>query len=177
MLLTQPWDRLLWTGQFRVQFLSGATFCSLLQNVMKDSGAHPATHSAHTRVSSLGTKWWVCEVNHHSSPTSAEVKKEWSYTSPRTLCFHGMARANFTSTFYLLVNKSSYLCSEECLAILIYIYSKPFNAHLPWPLCRVCYEIWSKTIQFISLLATGLWEKCILRYAFLFFGTRAIREQ
>jgi len=33
--------------------------------------------------------------------------------------------------FTYSLTKSSYLCSEECLAILIYIYSKPFNAHLP----------------------------------------------
>ena len=78
--------------------------------------------------------------------------------------------------FTYSLTKSSYLCSEECLAILIYIYSKPFNAHLPWPLCQVCYKIWSKTRQFITHLTTGLWEKCILRYAFLFFGTWAIRE-
>jgi len=38
MLLTRPWDRLLWTGQFGVQFLTSATFCSLLQNVTKDCG-------------------------------------------------------------------------------------------------------------------------------------------
>ena len=64
--------------------------------------------------------------------------------------------------FTYSLTKSSYLCSEECLAILIYMYSKHYNAHLRRPLCPVCYKIRSKTRQFISHLTTGLWEKCIL---------------
>ena len=80
--------------------------------------------------------------------------------------------------FTYSLTRSSCLCSDVCLTILIYIYSSHFNAHLPRPLCPVCFEIWSKTRQFISHFTTGLWEKFILSEIYIFiFGTRTIRKQ
>jgi hypothetical protein len=38
------------------------------------------------------------DVN-HSSPSSAEFKNEWSYTSALLICLHGLYRDNFTFTF------------------------------------------------------------------------------
>jgi hypothetical protein len=41
-------------------------------------------------------KWPEREVN-HSSPSSAEIKNEWSYTSAPHICLHGMERESFTN--------------------------------------------------------------------------------
>jgi hypothetical protein len=47
-----------------------------------------------------GVKRQEHEIN-RSSPSSAEVKKEWSSTSAPRICLHGLDRKNFT--FYLTV--------------------------------------------------------------------------
>jgi hypothetical protein len=39
-----------------------------------------------------GVKWLGCEAD-HSSPSSAEVKNVWSYTSTPGLCFHGVVHS------------------------------------------------------------------------------------
>jgi len=51
--------------------------------------------------SSIGAKWLGHDVN-HSTPSSAEVKNEWSYTFAPPIYLHGMDRDNFTFdlTFY-----------------------------------------------------------------------------
>jgi len=36
-----------------------------------------------------------CEIN-HSSPSSAEVKNKWCYTSTSPICLQGVYRENFT---------------------------------------------------------------------------------
>jgi hypothetical protein len=41
--------------------------------------------------------WPERAVNHSSAP-SADVKKEWSYTSAPPSCLHGVDRQNFTFT-------------------------------------------------------------------------------
>jgi hypothetical protein len=46
-------------------------------------------------VLSLEVKRPGCEAG-HSPPSSAEVKKEWSYTSTPTMCHHGEYREKFT---------------------------------------------------------------------------------
>jgi hypothetical protein len=35
---------------------------------------------------------------HHSTPSSAEVKNEWSYTYPPLICLHSLYREHFTFT-------------------------------------------------------------------------------
>jgi hypothetical protein len=161
------WDRVLWTGQFRVQVLADTTFCSVLQNVTMGSGVHPASYSVCTRVISLGTKWWGCEVS-HSHPTSAEVENDWSYTSPPTLCFHGMARANITSTIYLLLNKRSCLCNDKYLAILIYITASILMSTCPDHYAHYVMKFGAE-LDNSHRLMTGLWEKCILSEIYMDF--------
>jgi hypothetical protein len=39
-----------------------------------------------------------CEVN-HSPPSSAQVKKRWSYTNTPPICLHGMDRNKFALNF------------------------------------------------------------------------------
>ena len=41
----------------------------------------------------------------HSSPSYAEVKNEWSYTSTPTICFQDVARDNFTFRVTWLISK------------------------------------------------------------------------
>lgn len=171
------WDRMLWTGQFRVQFMAGATACCLLQNVTMDSGAHPGSYSVHTKVLSLGTKWWGCKVN-HSPQLVLRLRMPGAIPFFPVCTLTAWPGPTLPLPFTYSLTKSSCLCSDVCLAILIYIYSSHFNAHLPRPLCPVCFEIWSKTRQLISRLTTGLWEKCILSEIYIFiFGTRTIRKQ
>jgi hypothetical protein len=55
-------------------------FSSLLQNVHTGSGPHPATYFTGTRVPSLRAMQPGREA-HHSPPSSAKVKNEWSYTT------------------------------------------------------------------------------------------------
>jgi hypothetical protein len=52
----------------------------LLHVVQTGSGAHPASYPMETGDSFPGVKWPGREA-HNSSPTSAEVKKTWIYTS------------------------------------------------------------------------------------------------
>jgi hypothetical protein len=63
-----------------------------LQNVQTGSGAHPVHYSIGTgSPPPWGVKWPGGEVN-HSSPSSAEVKNEWSYTPVPPMWLHGVGR-------------------------------------------------------------------------------------
>jgi hypothetical protein len=42
----------------------------------------------------------------HSPPYSAEIKNEWSHTSPTPTSLHGMDRAKFTLMFYISLTSS-----------------------------------------------------------------------
>jgi hypothetical protein len=66
----------------------------LLQNVLKGSGAHPASYSMVTAVLTVA-KLLGHEVN-HSPPSTAEVKNEWSYTSTPPICLHDVKREQTT---------------------------------------------------------------------------------
>ena len=68
-------------------------FCLLgdfyfLQIVETDSGAHPASCAVGTGVLSWGINRLRCDVE-QSSPSSAEVKNEWRYTSTPSIYLHG----------------------------------------------------------------------------------------
>jgi hypothetical protein len=68
---------------------------SLFKNVHTGFGAHPASYLMCTGVISSVVKQPGLEVN-NSSPSSAEVKNEWSYTCPPPICFYGVDRKNLT---------------------------------------------------------------------------------
>jgi len=55
------------------------------QNAQTFSGTHTASCTSATGV----------QVD-HLPPSGAEVKIEWSYTSPPPICLHGMYRYSFT---------------------------------------------------------------------------------
>ena len=74
------------------------------QNVQTDSVAHPASHSMGTGSFSPGIKKPRHKAD-HSSPSYAEVKNEWSYTSTPTIRFHDVARDNFTFRVTWLISK------------------------------------------------------------------------
>ncbi|PNF29271.1 hypothetical protein B7P43_G08948 [Cryptotermes secundus] len=61
-----------WSGHI----LRGNYFLHVLQT---GSGAHPASYPMCTGARSLGVKWPGREAD-HSSPTSAEARKMWTYT-------------------------------------------------------------------------------------------------
>jgi hypothetical protein len=83
-------------GRFRVYIPAGEQ--GVLQNVCTISTAHPASYSVGTKVTAV-VKRPGREVN-HSSPCSAKVKNEWSYTSIPFHCPHGVDRERFTFTYY-----------------------------------------------------------------------------
>jgi len=68
-------------------------------------GAHPAPYITGTRCSYPGVKWPGHEAD-HSSPSSAEVRNVWGYTSTPPYIFMAwylvMHRDNFTIYLYLL---------------------------------------------------------------------------
>jgi hypothetical protein len=73
---------------------------SLLQIVQTDSGSHPGSYH-------MGPQW-VKRQGHeadHSPPTSAEVKKTWTYTSTPP-CLQGMCLVKHSDnfTFYFILN-------------------------------------------------------------------------
>ena len=68
---------------------------SLLQNVLTSSGAYPAAYSIGTWVLFLGIKWQGHVVD-HSSPSKAEVKSEWIYTSASLYSYVVRHRDSFT---------------------------------------------------------------------------------
>ena len=78
---------------------------SLIEDFRTGSGAHPDSYSMVTEVLSPKLSDGGRDVNHliHSS---AEVKKEWSYT---TIPLYYVDRDNFAFTFVVLE-----LCSIEC---------------------------------------------------------------
>ena len=57
------------------------------------SGAHPATYSTRTGLLFRGYIGQGADV-HHSLPSSAEVKNEWTSVPPT--CLHGVDRDRFT---------------------------------------------------------------------------------
>jgi hypothetical protein len=73
----------------RVRFLAGAGNFSLHHRVQNGSGAHPASYPMGTVGSFPGVKRPGREAD-HSSPSSAEVKNAWSYTSTAPICLHGV---------------------------------------------------------------------------------------
>jgi hypothetical protein len=58
---------------------------SLHQHLQTGSGAHPISYPIGTGVLSLGIKR-PCRAD-HSSPSSAEIKNAWSYTSTSPYVF------------------------------------------------------------------------------------------
>ena len=81
----------------RVRIPEGARNFSLVYKVQISSGAHSASYLMGTRNrgSFPGIKRRKRKV-YHSPVSSAEVKKEWSYTSA---CFRGVDRKNFPFYF------------------------------------------------------------------------------
>jgi hypothetical protein len=61
-------------------FLTSQAKFSFLFIIQTGSGVHPASYPMDTRARSPGVKQEKRE-DHHSPPTSAEVKKMWIYTS------------------------------------------------------------------------------------------------
>jgi hypothetical protein len=60
--------------------------------------AQPAPCSMCTGAPALGVQWPGHNVK-HSSPSNAEVRNEWNYTSTLPVCLHGVNRENITFTF------------------------------------------------------------------------------
>jgi hypothetical protein len=72
-----------------VRFPAGAGNFSLHHRVQNGSGAHPASCPMDTRGSFRGVKLPGRESD-HSSPSSAEVKNAWSYTSTLPIRLYGV---------------------------------------------------------------------------------------
>jgi hypothetical protein len=72
----------------------------------------------HCMVCFPGVKRPGHEAN-HSSPSSAKVKNEWSYTSTPSVCLHGVDREDF---------------------ILFYLYFYPSKQVSVWRLMRVIHS-------------------------------------
>ena len=85
---------LYWSGRSGVRILARARNFSFLQNIQTGSGPHRLLFNGY-RGSFRGLKRLEREVN-HSSPSSVEDKKEWSYTSTPPLYLHGIGRSNVT---------------------------------------------------------------------------------
>jgi hypothetical protein len=79
----------------------------------------------------LEIKQSVCETD-HSSPTSTEVKNEWSYTPSSFICFDGVNGDNFT--FYVCLQASP--DDKECISVQIY-YCVCVTSQSSINLCRV----------------------------------------
>jgi hypothetical protein len=88
----------------RVRFPEGAGNFSLHHRVQNGSRAHPDSYPMGTRGTSLGVKRPGREAD-HSSPSSAKVKNEWSYTSTPQYAFMAWCLAQgqlYLFTFYQL---------------------------------------------------------------------------
>jgi hypothetical protein len=72
---------------------------SLLQNRPEGFWGQTSLLFNGNRGAFLGIKRPGREVD-HSSPSRAEVKNEWSYTSTFPIHFHGVDRKNFTFICY-----------------------------------------------------------------------------
>jgi len=77
--------------QIVAEFLVGALYFSLLENIQSSSGLHAAPNSTGTRV-----KWPEHYVG-LTSPISAKVMKEWSYNTSSTTTNAFMACIKGTS--------------------------------------------------------------------------------
>jgi hypothetical protein len=73
----------------KVRFPAGAGNRPLHHRVHNGSEAHPASYPMDTGALSLGVKRPGRETD-HSSPSSAEVKNAWSYTSTPPIRLHGV---------------------------------------------------------------------------------------
>jgi hypothetical protein len=72
----------------RVRFPTGAGNFSVHHRVQNGSGTHPGSYSVGTGGTFPGVKRLGREAD-HSSPSSAEVKNAWSYTSTPPIRLHG----------------------------------------------------------------------------------------
>ena len=77
-------------------------------------------HSVGAKAISPFLKWLGYEVN-HTSPSNAEDKNEWSYTSTLPICLLGVYWDNFTLYLYLLPQPGvwiiCFLCKIEGLVL------------------------------------------------------------
>ena len=83
------------SGWYGVRIPASARYFSLLQVIQTERGAHSASCTT-------GTTFFVPEIKRssrdaaHSSPSSIEVKNEWSCTSTAPIRFHGVDRDKFS---------------------------------------------------------------------------------
>jgi cytochrome bd-type quinol oxidase subunit 2 len=87
----------LWAGLFLVWILAGTR--NFLFSKMSRLSVWPRNPPIKWMLTllSLAVKWPGCEAD-HSSPSGAEVKNGWTYTSSSLICFHSLYRYN--CTFY-----------------------------------------------------------------------------
>jgi hypothetical protein len=91
-------------------------FFSLRRRVQTGSGNRPASYPMGTRGSYAGIKWPGREAD-HSSPSSAEVKNAWSYTStPHTSSWCGALSSTGTTLLYLLTYDAEVTTAGEAPA-------------------------------------------------------------
>jgi len=77
------------------------------------------------------------EVN-CSSPSSAKVKKEWSYTCISPARLHGMDRESFT--FYLLPYDTVFLCNI------------PDKSGMLLDVLQLCFSLWATIEMWVQVL-------------------------
>jgi hypothetical protein len=87
------------TGRSGVRIPRGRGISLFSKTVQTAPGAHPTSYSIGTRVSP-GLKLLERDAG-HSTPSSAQVKNEWSCTSTPPICPHGMGRDKFNFYTYL----------------------------------------------------------------------------
>ena len=68
--------------------------------VHTDSGAHPASYSMGSRISS-GDKAAGLKIV-HSHPSNADLKNEWSYTPTLPVRHHGVNTGKFASYVHII---------------------------------------------------------------------------
>jgi hypothetical protein len=73
---------------------------------------------------------WVKEVGCKSS---AEVKKEWSYTSTPPVCLHGMHRDNFTFLLYYISALYVKCKKKKKKSVGTLLFPQEYTVHSPLP--------------------------------------------
>jgi hypothetical protein len=89
---------MLWVGLFEVSILAGARDFSHLKNIQAGSGAYMPCVQGVLAALFAGVEWPGHEAD-HLPQSSAEVKNEWSCTSPAFVCHHGICRNIFAFMF------------------------------------------------------------------------------
>ena len=87
-----------------------------------------------------------------NTPSSVEVKNEWSYTSIPSLCLHSMDRKHFYGFYF-----TYFWCIQESMIFCVLSYEGPVISQSPWlpASCKMFCPLEHQLHQIVNFVSQG----------------------